>query len=184
MTIADAQKEVRSHFAGGFYGQLVSSVLWATSASLATFSSPNPAILSLVLGGFLIFPLTEALVAASRTPALSKENALRGLGMQIAFVLPTSMLLLVPVVRYNTNLFFPAMMILLGAHYIPFVFLYGMLAYAGLAALLVGGGTFLALASPQHFSTGAWCTAILLLLFAILARGSVEKERSGRQSAG
>jgi len=33
---------------------------------------------------------------------------LKGLGMQIAFVLPVSMLLLVPVVRYSANLFYPA----------------------------------------------------------------------------
>ncbi len=178
MNIAEAQKEIRSHFAGGFHGQLVSSVLWAISASLATFASSAVAMATLVLGGFLIFPFTELLLGVSRTPALSKANELRGLGMQIAFVLPASMLLLFPVARYNVNLFFPAMMVLLGAHYIPFIFLYGMRVYAGLAALLVGGGVFFALSYPQRFSIGAWYTATVLLLFAVLARAIVEKERT------
>ena len=176
MNIVEAQKEIRSHFAGGFYGQLVSSVLWAISAFLATFASPTMAIATLVLGGFLIFPITELLVRFGRAPALSKTNELKGLGMQIAFVLPTSMLLLFPVTRYSVYLFYPAMMVLVGAHYIPFVFLYGMRIYAGLAALLAGGGVFFALSFRQQFSVGAWFTATVLLLFALLARTIVEKE--------
>jgi hypothetical protein len=79
------------------------------------------AILALVFGGFLIFPATESLVRLSGRKKLSEDNTFWSLGMQVAFVLPFSMLLLVP--QYRTNLFYPAM-ILLGAHYIPFVFLY------------------------------------------------------------
>ena len=112
MNIVEAQKEIRSHFAGGFYGQLVSSVLWAISASLATFASPTMAIATLVLGGFLIFPLTELLARVNRAPPIGKTNELSALGMQIAFVLPTSMLLLFPVTRYSVYLFYPAMMVL------------------------------------------------------------------------
>ena len=62
MTIADAQEETRTRFVGGFYGQLVSGVLWLVSASLAVWSSPQAAIATLVVGGFFIFPLTELLV--------------------------------------------------------------------------------------------------------------------------
>lgn len=176
MNIAEAQKEMRCHFAGGFYGQFISAVLWATSAFLALDASPAIAMGALAFGGFLIFPLTELATRIFRAPALSKANELKGLGLQIAFVLPISMLLLVPVVRYNANLFYPALMILLGAHYIPFVFLYGMRAYAGLAAALAGGGVFLALFFGQYLSVGAWYTAAVLMLFAILARQIAKNE--------
>ncbi len=176
MDIAEAQKEMRRHFAGGFYGQLVAAVLWAVSAALAAYTSPAVAMAVLVGGGFLIFPLAELSARFGRTPALSAANELKGLGMQIAFVLPVSMLLLVPVVRYNGNLFYPAMMILLGAHYIPFVFLYGMRIYAGLAAALAGGGVILALYYGQSFSLGAWYTAAVLLIFAVLARAITRLE--------
>jgi hypothetical protein len=80
--------------------------------------------------------------------------------MQVAFILPASMLLLVPVGHYRLNWFFPAMMILLGAHYLPFVFLYGIRIFAALAALLVGGGILIALYWSVSFSAGAWFRAL------------------------
>lgn len=101
---------------------------------------------------------------------LTAGNSLRFLGMQVAFVLPFSMLLLVPVTQYRINLFYPGMMILLGAHYIPFVFLYGMRLFAFLAAILIGGGVCIAMFGANTFSTGAWSTGLVLLLFAFLGR--------------
>lgn len=167
MDIGDAQRENRTRFAGGFYGQLVSGVLWLVSASLATWSTPRAAIMILVLGGFFIFPTTELLirVAGGRSP-LSPQNSLRYLGMQVAFILPLSMLLLLPVGQYRLNWFYPALMVLLGAHYIPFVFLYGMRMFAVLAGLVVGGGLVIALYWSSSFSVGAWYTGVILLVFA------------------
>ena len=137
MHIADAQREGRFRFAGGFYGQAVSGVLWFVSAALATWSTPKAAIMFLVFGGFFIFPITELLIRAGGSKQLSSENSLPQLGMQVAFVLPFSMPLLVPVAQFRLTLFYPALMILLGAHYIPFVFLYGMRMFAVLAAALL-----------------------------------------------
>jgi len=53
MEIAESQLEMRSRFAGGFYGHIVSGLLWVGSAALASWSSPRAAITTLVLGGFL-----------------------------------------------------------------------------------------------------------------------------------
>ena len=88
--------------------------------------------------------------------------------MQAAFVLPASMPLVVPVSLYRLNWFYPAMMILLGAHYLPFMFLYGMRVFGLLATLLVGGGIAIALYLPLNFSIGAWYTGVILLVFALL----------------
>ena len=98
--------------------------------------------------------------------------------MQVAFVLPFSMLLLVPVTQYRTNLFYPALMILLGAHYIPFVFLYGMRLFGFLAAILIGGGVCLAMYGANTFSTGAWITGVVLVLFAFLGRMQARSDHS------
>lgn len=181
MDIGDAQREIRTRFAGGFYGQLVSGVLWLVSASLATWSTPRAAITTLVVGGFLIFPATELLigVAGGRSP-LSAENALRHLGMQVAFVLPFSMPLLLPVGLYRLNWFYPAMMVLLGAHYIPFVFLYGMRLFAGMAALVMGGGLVIAMYWSSSFSVGAWYTGAVLVLFAGVGGLTVRREARER----
>lgn len=56
------------------------------------------------VGGFLIFPATELLIRALGVrAAVSPANALWSLGMQIAFVLPLSMPLLLPVGLYRLN---------------------------------------------------------------------------------
>ena len=167
MDIGDAQREMRTRFAGGFYGQLVSGALWLVSAGLAAWSTPRAAITILVVGGFFIFPVTELLVRfGGAKSSLSAQNSLRYLGMQVAFVLPFSMPLLLPVGLYRLNWFYPALMILLGAHYIPFVFLYGMRMFAALAALLLGGGVLIALYWSNSFSVGAWYTGATLIVFA------------------
>lgn len=57
MHVADAQREVRQVYRGGFMGQLVSGVLWLGSAAAATWATPRAGILLLVIGGFFIFPL-------------------------------------------------------------------------------------------------------------------------------
>ena len=167
LSIAAAQREMRDRFVGGFYGQLVSGLLWLGSATLATWATPRAAITALVVGGFFIFPVTELLIrAVARKPPLRAANQLKQLGMQVAFVLPMSMPLLVPVSLYRLNWFYPAMMILLGAHYVPFVFLYGMPQFAALAGLLLAGGMMIALYLSDSFALGAWYTAALLLAFA------------------
>jgi hypothetical protein len=179
MHIADAQRENRIRFHGGFYGQLISGVLWLVSGFLAVTVGVKGAIMALVFGGFFIFPATESLVRLAGMKKLSEANTLRYLGMQVALVLPFSMLLLFPVTLYRTNLFYPAMMILLGAHYIPFVFLYGMRLFAFLAAILIGGGVCLAMFGGNNFSTGAWGTGIVLLVFAFLGRKHAGSDHSG-----
>jgi hypothetical protein len=183
MEISEAQKEMRVRFVGGFYGQLVSGLLWLISAGLATWSSPRAAITTLVVGGVFIFPLTELLVRLGGVKQwISANNSLHALGMQVAFVLPASMPLLVPVGLYRLNWFYPAMMILLGAHYLPFVFLYGMRTFAVLAALLVGSGILIALYWSADFSLGAWFTGATLLVFAIVGRIIASREINGKSA--
>jgi hypothetical protein len=46
MDIQDAQREVRSVYIGGFWGQLVSSVIWLVSAALGTWKTPRASILT------------------------------------------------------------------------------------------------------------------------------------------
>src|SRR5580765_3632578 len=171
MDIQDAQRESRSVYIGGFWGQLVSSVLWLTSAALGTWVTPRASILTIVVGGFFIFPLMQMLLRLSGRPArVSKENSFHWLGMQVAFVLPFSMLLLVPIGLYNLNWFFPALMVLLGAHYLPFATLYGMRMFLFLAGILIAAGVVIANYFPETFSLGAWVAGLALFAFAWIGR--------------
>ena len=177
MQIADAQREMRTRYVGGFYGQLVSGALWIVSAALATWSTPRAAITTIVIGGCFIFPLTEMLLRLEgERVKLSANNALRQLGMQVAFVLPLSMPLLAPVARYRLTLFFPALMILVGAHYLPFVFLYGMRMFAVLAVVLIGGGLSSGMYLTDSLSAGAWFAGAVLVAFAVVGRSIAARE--------
>jgi hypothetical protein len=179
MDIQDAQREVRSVYIGGFWGQLVSSVIWLVSAALGTWVTPKASILTVLIGGFFIFPLTQMLLRLSgRRTSVSRENQFNSLGMQVAFVLPFSMLLLVPVSLYNLNWFFPALMVLLGAHYLPFATLYGMRMFLFLAGILMGTGVVIARYFSETFSLGAWIAGLALFVFAWIGRSIATGEAS------
>jgi len=179
MDIQDAQREVRSVYIGGFWGQLVSSVIWLVSAALGTWVTPRASILTVVIGGFFIFPLTQMLLRLSgRRASVSRDNSFNTLGMQVAFVLPFSMLLLVPVGLYDLNLFFPALMVLLGAHYFPFATLYGMRMFLFLGGILIAAGVVIAHWFSGTFSLGAWVGGLALLVFACIGRSIATGEAS------
>jgi len=174
MLVKDAQKEVRTVYIGGFFGQLVSSTLWLVSAALGTWVTPRAAIIELVVCGCFIFLITQLLLRITGRPAsVRRENPLHFLGMQIAFTLPLSMLLLVPVCEFRLSLFYPALLILLGAHYLPFTFLYGMRMFVPLAAILIGAGVVIAMHFPAPFSLGGWVGGGTLFVFAWIGRALV-----------
>lgn len=179
MVVQDAQREVRSVYIGGFWGQLVTSVIWLVSATLGTWATPKVSILTILIAGFFIFPLTQMLLRLSGRPAsVSRENPFNSLGMQIAFVLPFSMLLLVPVGLYRLNWFFPALMILVGAHYLPFASLYGMRMFLLLSGILIAMGVVIALRFSETFSLGAWIGGLALFVFAWIGRSIATGEAS------
>lgn len=174
MEIAQAQRDVRTTFLGGFAGQLISSGIWCLSAISMQRFSFRAAVLVLVGGGFFIFPLTQLLLRLmGRQHSLPKGHPMNGLAVQVAFTLPLSLPVVFAATAYRHNWFYPAFMITLGAHYLPFVFLYGMWQFGLLAALLIGSGMLIALYLPAALSLGAWTTAVLLLLFAFLGRQAV-----------
>ena len=178
MNIRDCQREMRSTFLGGFAGQLISGLIWLTASMISVFYQPGHGMATLFFGSMFIFPLTQGVLRLMGSPAkVSDENRLWGLGTQIAFTVPLNFLLVGAATLYRENWFFPAAMIAVGAHYLPFVTLYGMRMFAILAALLVGGGAGLALYGPDIFSLGGWATGVVLILFAFLGRAMARREQ-------
>ena len=177
MKIKDCQREMRFDFLGGFAGQLVSGLIWLSAAAISVWVQPRSGMVVLFFGSMLIFPLTQGTLRLMGKPAkVSTENKLWGLGSQIAFTVPVNFLLVGAATLYRENWFFPAAMIVVGAHYLPFVTLYGMKIFAALAAVLVFAGTGLALYASEYFSLGGWFTAVILLLVAFIARQQVLRE--------
>ncbi|MFV9503680.1 MAG: DUF7010 family protein [Oscillochloridaceae bacterium umkhey_bin13] len=177
MTVADAQREMRSAFLGGFGGQLVSGIIWLVAAAIGTWLAPTYGMAALFFGSMGIFPLTQLVVRLLGRPgAVSPSNGLWGLGAQSAFIVPPSFLLVGAATLYQEHWFFPAAMIIVGVHYLPFVTLYGMRMFGALAIILVLAGAGLGMYGPPIFSLGGWITAVLLIGFAFLGRHLVLQE--------
>lgn len=177
LLISEAQRDVRRTYLGGFFGQLVSGVIWLAAAAVSTWGSTGTAVATLWLGGMLIFPLiTLVLKASGRPAALPSGHPMAPLAMQIAFTVPLGLLVALALAVDRPDLFFPASMIIVGAHYLPFVFLYGMRLFAVLAALLASGGVALGTAVAAPASLGAWLTGAVLVVFAFLLRTSAREE--------
>jgi hypothetical protein len=178
MTISDAQRDVRAISLGGFAGQLVSSCIWFASAALSTWYSTKAGIVMVLAGGFFIFPLTLLLLRTmGRRPYwLPRGHPMNALGMQVAFTLPLNLPLVAAATLHQLTWFYPGVMILLGTHYLPFIFMYGMRQFGALAGILISAGLLIGLYNPSSFSLGGWVTAVTLLAFALLGRRTALKE--------
>jgi len=180
MLIADAQRDARTVYLGGFVGQLASSIVWCASAAVATFVDPVTGFWALAIGGAAIFPLTQAILRiAGRPAALAPGNPLGGLAMQIAFTVPITLPVAGAAALHQRGWFYPACLIIVGAHYLPFVFLYGMRTFAGLAATLVAAGFAIGTTAPDRAVLGGWVGGVILFVFAFVLLAAYKKERGG-----
>lgn len=169
MTIREAQEESRAVFLGGSVGQLVSSAIWFASAALATWGSRNTAVLTLVGGGVLIFPLTTLVLRALGRPAsLSRENPLGFLAMQVAFTIPLAIPLILAATAYKPEWFYAGCLIVVGAHYLPFITLYGQPIFGAAGVLMAAAGILLPRVRPGEFATGGWLGAAMLAVLGIV----------------
>lgn len=175
------QREMRTAFLGGFAGQLVSGLIWLGAAGVSSFATPQTGMVVLFFGSMLIFPMTQAaLRLMGRSAKVSPENKLWGLGSQIAFTVPINFLLVGAATLYRETWFFPAALIVVGSHYLPFVTLYGMKMFALLAGLMVAAGAGIGLYGSDQFSLGGWVGAGLLIIFAFIGRAiSLREEQTG-----
>ncbi|MGD0940228.1 MAG: hypothetical protein ABR905_11000 [Terracidiphilus sp.] len=126
-----------------------------------------------------IFPLTQlTLRLMGRPHGLPKGHPMNGLAMQIAFTMPPAIPIALAAALHRHSWFYPAMMIIVGCHYLPFIFLYGMWEFGALAALLTGSGLLIGLYLPS-IGLGGWLAASLLLIFAFVGRRAALWELTG-----
>jgi hypothetical protein len=165
--VASAQKEMRAVYLNAAPGQAVSALLWLVSAALGTWVSVRAGIVALVIGGMFIFPLTQLVLAAlGRPTSVGKDNPLRELAPEIAFIVPLTMPLVGAAALHKLAWFYPGFMIVVGAHYLPFSFLYGRRAFLALAAVLLFAGFALVWSGSSSFALGGWVTGAVLAGFA------------------
>lgn len=174
--IADAQRDVRIAHLGGGTGMVVSGVLWLASGAVAQSAAPRVAMLMLFFGGMLIFPLSMAVNRLlGRSGLLADGNPLGDLARESAFMMVLSIPLAFAAAMARVEWFFPAMMVVVGAHYLPFATLFGMRLYWALGLAMVGAG-FLLASSGAGFAVGAFVGGALELAFAPLAYLAARRE--------
>lgn len=166
MNFIQSQQDMRSAYLDGASGVLASGLIWSLAALVGLYATPTASMATLFIGGMFIFPLgilfSKMCGATGRhssanllhKPALENLGILFG-GLFIAFVMA----------QYNKALFYPVMLIVIGARYLTFQTLYGLKSYWLLGALLmVAGVVCTALSAP--FLAGALLGATIEILFA------------------
>ena len=183
MTILEAQHDVRRVYRNGVPGSIISAVLWLTSAACATWGSERTAIQVLVFGGALIFPTLTAVLKLLGGPAgLPKGHPMDQLGMLGALVAPLAMPAAGGAALSRLDWFSPAVRVGVGAHYLPFAFLYGMKEFAVVAYAMVAGGVMLGLYGPREFALGGWINGAALMALAVwlaATRGAGNRSAAG-----
>ena len=170
MRIEEAQREMRVAYRDGSMGGYVSGAIWLASAAIGTWGSKSTAMWTLILGGMLIFPLTVLLLKLTGARAsVSKENPLSALAMQVAFTVPLAIPLIVTAARGRPEWFYAGFLVVVGAHYLPFVTLYGQPLFFPVGILMVAAGIWMPMLAPGDFAIGGWVGGgMLIVLGAVL----------------
>lgn len=167
MSFTQAQSDMRQGYYSGATGILASSLAWFVAAGVAVLASPGQAVWALLIGGVFIFPvglLIGRLLGARGAHA--KGNPLGQLAgastFWLIFCLPIAYLLSLR----QPDLFFPAMLLVIGGRYLVFATLYGMRLYWALGLVLAAAGFGLAAVQATAFA-GAAAGAGLEAAFAV-----------------
>jgi hypothetical protein len=170
MTVEEGQRQARTIYLGGAPGQFVCAAIWLASAVAGTWASPRLAVLTLVIGGMFIFPLTQLVLRLMGRPvSLPAGSPFRWLAMEVAFIVPLSLPVILALTAHAASWFYPSCMIVVGAHYLPFHFMYGQRRWLVLAGFLLAAGAGIGYTPSSFFTLGAWVTVLAFLVFATWA---------------
>ncbi len=169
MDVRAAQADVRAVYRRGSVGQVVTGFVWAVAAAAALFGAGVIAPLILFFGGMLIFPLTTLGLMLLGGPAeLEKGHPSASLAFQLAMQVPLGLLVALLLWMSVPELFFPAAMVIVGGHYLPFTSLYGMREYTVLGCVLIAGGVAVGFGAPGLHAVAAAATSVVLVGFGVL----------------
>jgi hypothetical protein len=173
----DFSGELRQTYLGAVPHTLCTAIVWISCGLWGYYVSKYEAMIIFIVAGTFIFPGGELIRKIMRAPnVLSKENRLPQLFTLMAFTIPLSYPLVYLIVKNNINLFFSSFTILIGAHYLPFIYGYRMYTFGLLASLLVTLGTYFSVQHPNEFSLPALIAGAILLTFAIIHYFMIKKQ--------
>jgi hypothetical protein len=128
--IQHAQHDMRISHLHGFSGVLVSGVVWLIAGLVAIYASPKQAVLTLLIGGVCIYPMSvvfNKILGASGTHA--SNNPLSHLAMEGTIFMIMCLPLAYALSFQKVEWFFQGMLIIIGGRYLTFATLYGTRLY-------------------------------------------------------
>jgi hypothetical protein len=174
--IDQAQADMRHAYFSGAPGVMMSGLAWA-AAGVTALLLRSEAISALVLlaGGVLIHPLSLVLCRLLGRPARHEPgNPLAVLAIEGTFFMLVAIAVAYGLHVVRPDLFFPAVLLIIGGRYLTFQTIYGVRVYWLLGIVLIAAGFTLAInRSPMQISLLAGVAielAFAALLFAQQAR--------------
>jgi len=166
-SIFTAQSDMRSGYANGAIGAMVSGTIWLVAALVAHQVSSQTAIWTLFFGGMLIHPLGILLCKVLGIPGRhSKENPLSGLVMETTFFMLFCIPLALLLSLQNHAWFFQGMLLIIGGRYLTFSTLYGLKTYWVLGGILASA-SFVLFALKADSALSALVGSTIELIFGV-----------------
>ena len=167
MDFVEAQHDIRRAYLNGSTGVMASGVVWCLAGIVGVYYSPMSSMSTLFIGGMLIFPLSILFAKLlGSTGKHSQSNPLNKLALENLGILFGGLFIAFVVSQYNNALFYPVMLIIIGARYLTFQTLYGLKIYWALGVSLMVSG-FCVAAFSLPFASGAFAGGIIELVFSI-----------------
>ena len=168
MDFKESQKDMNASYYSGATGVLTSGFVWCTAGVVGSFVSQTASMIALFIGGMLIFPLSVmSAKMLGRSGKHSNRNALRHLAIEGLAILFVGLFLAFIIAQFNTQLFYPCMLLIIGARYLSFQTLYGLTIYWFLGGVLIIAG-FVSALFNFPFIFGAYAGGIIEVLFALV----------------
>ena len=180
MDIKDAQSDMRHGYIGGAPGLFASAAMWLAAGVVAATGTAKGAVIVLFVGGMLIHPLAVlACKVAGRPGRHAKENTLGALALESTVILLLGVMLALGLAQFRVELFFPAMLLVIGGRYLVFQTLYGRRIYwlcGGVLAAIGLAAGMLKLDAPVVALAGGFTEAVFgaLVLSQQRREGTIE----------
>lgn len=184
LTFADAQRDMRHAYFGGAAGMFASALVWLAAGCVAWYDSPRNGVLALCIGGTLIHPLGVLFARGLGRPGShSKGNPLGNLALEGTIWMLVGVALAFVLSYWRIELFFPAMLCVIGGRYLTFATVYGMRIYWACGVALAMAGWLLA-ANSAFMAAGGFAGAAIEFVFAVaIAIAERKVSRSAARAA-
>jgi hypothetical protein len=175
LTVAAAQQDMRTAYLGGAPGLFVSGTVWTIAALVCLWKSPQDAVWALYAGGVLIHPISTLLTRLLGRPG--KHAAGNPLGI-LAFASTVWMILMLAlaygIALWRIELFFPAMLFVIGGRYLTFATVFGTKLFWVCGAVLALAGYQLARLHAEP-ALAAFAGGAIEILFGIVVLAGLRR---------